>query len=109
MKGPCASNPCQNNGKCSNHGPNYYCDCPSGYGGNNCEICNVLFQIIFLFLKFINPVQIAPCSLEPCRNGGQCRNSGSKYLCMCPRGYSGLNCETSKHYFFNIAYRKIKF
>ena len=44
----------------------------------------------------MNAIQIAPCSFEPCKNGGECRNSGSTYKCFCQEGLSGITCERSK-------------
>nr|XP_056705184.1 sushi, von Willebrand factor type A, EGF and pentraxin domain-containing protein 1 [Euleptes europaea] len=33
------------------------------------------------------------CFLEPCHNGGTCKQVGSGYICICPPGYTGLKCE----------------
>jgi hypothetical protein len=37
---------------------------------------------------------------NPCLNGGTCQSSddGLTYVCNCPTGYSGLNCQTCKIY-----------
>lgn len=40
---------------------------------------------------------IGGCLNEPCRNGGICRTIGlsiDQYRCICPVGFTGINCET---------------
>jgi len=34
------------------------------------------------------------CASQPCWNGGTCRDLIGRYQCSCPRGTSGLRCET---------------
>lgn len=33
------------------------------------------------------------CLSNPCHNGGTCSNSFRNYVCLCPEGYEGRNCE----------------
>ena len=33
------------------------------------------------------------CLEFPCLNGGTCDNTQGSYICRCPAGYSGANCE----------------
>jgi hypothetical protein len=75
----CNPNPCKNGASCNKIGYlDYSCSCSttcgSSYAGKNCEISNF-------------------CSSAPCLNGGQCINTNSTFICMCPRGFSGINCE----------------
>ncbi|XP_013411335.1 protein crumbs homolog 1 [Lingula anatina] len=35
-----------------------------------------------------------PCRSQPCQNGAECKNQSETYLCSCPSGYTGRNCET---------------
>ncbi|KAL3854733.1 hypothetical protein ACJMK2_013983 [Sinanodonta woodiana] len=45
----CAQNPCQNKGKCHAIGAEYYCDCPQGFAGKNCELkCDAKADVVFL-------------------------------------------------------------
>src|SRR5271165_6487091 len=36
----CNTFPCKNGGTCTNNPGSYNCSCPSGFTGQNCEICN---------------------------------------------------------------------
>jgi collagen type VI alpha len=33
------------------------------------------------------------CNSSPCKNGGQCIDSIDMYICVCPSGFAGINCE----------------
>ena len=37
-----------------------------------------------------------PCHAHRCANGGVCRPRLRAYVCVCPPGYHGHRCETSK-------------
>jgi len=50
-------------------------------------------------MELINPEMNCPnpCSTNPCRNGGMCRQSSvDDYMCKCTEEYSGRYCETPK-------------
>uniref|UniRef100_A0A672TQZ6 Fibulin 7 n=1 Tax=Strigops habroptila TaxID=2489341 RepID=A0A672TQZ6_STRHB len=37
---------------------------------------------------------IDDCSSNPCANSGTCVDGNQSYMCLCPRGWSGLSCQT---------------
>ena len=39
---------------------------------------------------------INECNKSPCKNGGTCTNKYGKYVCTCPSGWTGKDCETGK-------------
>jgi hypothetical protein len=55
------------------------------------------------FLRSITPPKDLSvnnqCWSSPCKNGAQCFGSSHSYLCVCLKGYTGLNCaETLANY-----------
>ncbi|XP_044142354.1 coagulation factor VII [Bufo gargarizans] len=37
------------------------------------------------------------CLSNPCNNGGTCYDEYQSYMCLCPEGYEGRNCETNRN------------
>ncbi|KAA0722348.1 Slit -like protein 2 protein [Triplophysa tibetana] len=76
---PCLSNPCKNDGTCSNHPVDFYrCTCPYGFKGQDCE----------------EPIHA--CISNPCQNGGTCNlkdGDENTHWCVCPDGFEGDECE----------------
>lgn len=40
-----------------------------------------------------HPTEKDLCAENPCQNGGKCVNGGKNYICECPSGYAGKNCD----------------
>ncbi|CAG2209617.1 unnamed protein product [Mytilus edulis] len=38
-------------------------------------------------------IRITPCHSSPCSNGGECTPTGSSFVCSCPTGYFGSQCQ----------------
>jgi hypothetical protein len=81
---PCSSNPCLNNGTCSNINDNqtslFQCTCQNNlYFGTYCE----------------NKVDLCLNKTDICLNEqqGYCIMIGSEPMCKCKNGYSGIKCE----------------
>ncbi|XP_011668857.2 cadherin EGF LAG seven-pass G-type receptor 1 [Strongylocentrotus purpuratus] len=52
-----------------------WCECPDPHTNNNCS----------------EPLDF--CHSKPCVNGGTCERTDDGYVCVCPLGYAGTNCE----------------
>ncbi len=51
--------------------------------------------------NFKHYCKVLPCESNPdqCKNGATCTNDNmGGYTCTCPNGYTGINCDTSKHW-----------
>ncbi|KAG7333115.1 hypothetical protein KOW79_003250 [Hemibagrus wyckioides] len=76
----CYTNPCENNGTCSDitqrhEGHDYTCTCLPEFEGQNCQS------------------RVNHCASEPCKNGATCTNTLTGPQCTCAEGYKGNICE----------------
>ena len=75
----CIANVCNSSSICSPGSGNYTCVCIDGRGGRDCSII------------MSDPL---PCDSNPCLHGGVCSvNDSNSFICSCPVGFTGLNCE----------------
>ncbi|CAG7820206.1 unnamed protein product [Allacma fusca] len=61
----------------------YYCECPEGFRGKNCEINLNECEI---------PIPESSNFRSPCARG-KCIDGRNNYTCECPPGYTGRNCD----------------
>ena len=93
----CSTNPCLNGATCSPlTATTFNCTCAPNFTGNKCETCNHfrLFEWVYVYLNFYDLVN--QCSNQPCFNNGTCNQTLTGYKCVCPKYYSGSNCQYSK-------------
>ncbi|XP_070573185.1 uncharacterized protein [Ptychodera flava] len=80
VSNPCVDDPCLNNSTCVRiagiHGGDFQCFCQPGWTGEVCQTGN----------------RNETCELNPCQNGGRCRNMGTFYHCECAPGWTGQHC-----------------
>uniref|UniRef100_A0A1A8I2G2 Milk fat globule-EGF factor 8 protein n=1 Tax=Nothobranchius kuhntae TaxID=321403 RepID=A0A1A8I2G2_NOTKU len=92
--GPCIPNPCENDGVCeatsqSRRGDvfsEYVCKCQPGFEGIHCQ--NSVQRADLFSQKDVND-----CAVQPCENGGTCRDLDGDFLCHCPSPYVGKHCQ----------------
>ncbi|XP_033097580.1 fibropellin-1-like [Anneissia japonica] len=112
----CNMFPCQNQGTCISVTGSYFCVCPPGYAGINCETppvspcstnlclnggtCTDVSATAFVctcvvgFTGVFCETALTGCNTFPCQNQGTCISVTGSYFCVCPPGYAGINCET---------------
>ncbi|XP_070577171.1 protein jagged-1-like isoform X1 [Ptychodera flava] len=111
---PCGTQPCLNDGTCTNTEPDrYHCQCREGYSGTNCEIAehacasNPCYHSATCqespsgeFICKCSPGwtgvrcsdNVDECLSNPCLNGGTCQDLVNGYECLCSPGWNGANC-----------------
>ncbi|XP_072172930.1 uncharacterized protein [Diadema setosum] len=101
----CSSYPCAEGSTCVLDGPDPYgvytsmCLCPDGFTGVTCAVelpRQESTQAPSFSHRVSNtqPADKAPCSSDPCLNGGTCADSAELFVCLCPTFYVGEQCQT---------------
>ncbi|XP_006106890.1 protein delta homolog 1-like isoform X1 [Myotis yumanensis] len=71
----CTSNPCENQGTCTDIGGDFRCRCPPGFVDKTCSR------------------SVTNCASEPCLNGGTClQHSQVRFECRCRPQFTGPLC-----------------
>ena len=57
--------------------------------------CTMLFKVSPAISNLLKSTEIQACASDPCQNGATCfdHNGGSGFVCLCPAGFEGSNCE----------------
>jgi hypothetical protein len=108
--GPCATNPCLNDGHCvpvSDSDLDYFCQCSIGFYGANCDMTDDALTLALIHVgnktletsptAFEVVAQEDPiCLANPCQNTGKCipdTSVDTGYACLCSMGWTGQNCD----------------
>ncbi|XP_026870028.2 protein jagged-1b [Electrophorus electricus] len=70
----CLSNPCANEGSCTETGQGYECLCAPGWSGSSCKM------------------NVDDCTPNPCNHGGTCQDLVNGFKCSCPSQWTGKTC-----------------
>ena len=54
---------------------------------------NSILNYLFLI------ADVDDCDPNPCLNRGKCVDGVDSYICKCPRGFAGVNCDEGQEWF----------
>ncbi|CAF3431133.1 unnamed protein product [Rotaria socialis] len=117
--------PCLNRGQCKvDGGEQYYCECLTNFTGVNCElltcestpchhngtcthdtdhgfICNCTGTG---YEDEQCTTEINECLSNPCQNNASCINERDGYICVCPKDFIGLQCESRQEFLRSLGF-----
>ncbi|OWF38996.1 neurogenic locus Notch protein-like [Mizuhopecten yessoensis] len=96
----CEQTLCRNNGTCSYKDLAPVCKCRRGWTGRDCSVADACLGNPCSHYKRCEAVPDGYychnvddiCSLTPCQNGGECRQNGHNFTCICRLGFKGETC-----------------
>ncbi|XP_061836569.1 protein crumbs homolog 2a [Nerophis lumbriciformis] len=108
----CNSNPCLNGATCNDIFNKFYCECDSGWEGEQCDTdtddcvsqpcfngkCKDYFAGFECLCHpgYAGPlceVDMDECEHHICEHDATCKDGTNMYTCICPKGYSGPLCQ----------------
>ncbi|XP_043917015.1 protein delta homolog 2 [Protopterus annectens] len=110
--------PCQNNANCTDDlEGDYFCTCPEGFLGKNCELkkgpcettwypcknggtcwddngyaSNLTCRCLAGFVGTFCEINVDDCLMRPCANGATCHDGVNRFICECQPGFEGRFC-----------------
>ncbi|CAG2209620.1 unnamed protein product [Mytilus edulis] len=52
-----------------------------------------IYHSVLVLMDTMDQDEVTPCHSSPCSNGGKCTPTGSSFVCSCPTGYFGNQCQ----------------
>ena len=87
----------------------YFCILFMSFEDANKLLLLLLLILLLLLSYLLKILTVDPCASKPCQNEGVCVVNRQTYMCQCPSGFSGQNCETGRVYQTSNKFSDISF